>query len=217
MHRDPFEGLPTEIIIQLLQYIDDIVCQGDLRSFFPRVDNVSRSNSCFLLRELISGSQITLEIKKLIYGIAAINDLSISCQNLDEYFERISDDAVCHRFRISKAIALKIINIAVRIECLTPNSLAILKVDLQTSENTRMRYDPGQDHSAWIEEAEVHRTLWHLHHYSELRKVTKRRPMTLTRVGPAPRGGETWSWPQGSLDSLKKQKFGFQKQGFSFQ
>jgi hypothetical protein len=88
LHRDPFASSNKD---QILQSIDDVVCQDDLRSFFPRVDSVARSNSCFLLRELISGPKITLEIRKLIYGIAAINDLSISCQDLDESFERISD------------------------------------------------------------------------------------------------------------------------------
>ncbi|KAL3454638.1 hypothetical protein BJX65DRAFT_5071 [Aspergillus insuetus] len=66
--------------------------------------------------------------------------------------------------------------------------------------------DTTQDHPARVEEAKVYRTLWHHHHDSEFRKVTKSTPMTLTRVGPAPRGRETWSWPQGSMDSLKKYK-----------
>ncbi|KAL2852977.1 hypothetical protein BJX68DRAFT_47850 [Aspergillus pseudodeflectus] len=61
MHREPFERLPTEIIIQILHYFDDIVRQDDLGSFFPRIDSVVRSNSCFLFRELISGPKITLD------------------------------------------------------------------------------------------------------------------------------------------------------------
>ncbi|KAJ0422187.1 hypothetical protein BJY00DRAFT_311251 [Aspergillus carlsbadensis] len=206
MQRDPFERLPTEIIIQILQYVDDIVLQDDLRSFIPRVDSVVGSNSWFLLRQLISGPKVTLKIRRLIYGIATIHDSSTKCRDLDEYLELIYNDAVCRRLRMSDAIALKIIDIAVRIERLTPNCLAILKHDLQTSKNKHIRYDPSQDHPAWIEEAEVYRTLWHLHHYSDLRKVTNSAPMTLTRAGPAPRGGETWTWPRGSLDSLKKYK-----------
>ncbi|KAL4962468.1 uncharacterized protein BDV14DRAFT_210621 [Aspergillus stella-maris] len=184
---DPFDKLPPELIQLILTQADDFVGVESLLSVSPRVAAVLQARPT-ILHDLLSSNPITTlpHIRRLCYGIIHLN--TMHCSDFDSYL-RVDETP-----KIEYTDALAIILLGARVQRLACACLSRMKqrfmstlrrVPAATQSGADLANNASRPFS-WMEEYRVYSSLWHLQHYSTLRKTAS----------------ERWDWSTGLLDSL---------------
>lgn len=187
---DPFARLPPELITQIIIYIADFSAVESFISASPQVHAVFKAQPS-IVRDLIQSDPIAslLEIQKLCHNISLVQTSLAQCPSLAHYqqaCDRIPDfgytEALC-----MLQLAAQTQRLACACMTLIQNNIvsALREVpagSLSGPDRVRKTRDPF----SWIEEYRVYCSLWHLQHYSYLRKTAR----------------ERWSWDEASTRDL---------------
>ncbi|KAF9885831.1 hypothetical protein FE257_012303 [Aspergillus nanangensis] len=218
---DPFSQLPPELIRQIIQSTDDFVGLESLLSASPRVSHVFQASPHSLLQDVVTSNPMTTtpKIQKLFWNIARIHKPPpVQCTSLDDYIlltttpRESPSPSPPSSMVVSAHLARLMIQIAAqtqRLACLCLSTLqrnfvaavGASSTDSLASEgggtlSGSCRASKASEPFWWIEEYRVYWSLWHLRHYSDLRKAVE--VLSPARHDPQTR----WSWPLNSIERL---------------
>ena len=197
---DPFESLPTEIVENIIFYSADFVGIESLLSVSPWVNSrIFQAQPRRITLDLINSNSITTmpEVQQLLRNVVIINNPSThfptseSCLHL--YTNNKGDCIPGSAFdalpdNITTLEIFHIIHIAANIQHLACMCLYTMQQNFISAVGNSLGSAASQraaEPIAWVEEYPVYWALWHLQHYSALRKAAKFR----------------WGWPK---ESVKK-------------
>lgn len=193
-------SLPAEIIQKIISYTADFTGMESLLSASSWVNTIFQAQPRRITLDLIKSNPITTmpEIQQLLRNIAIIESPSTSCTNLENYLHicMINDNDSTRSGapdllpdQITTPQIFHIIHIAANIQCLACMCLYIIQQNFISAVTNSLGSAASQraaEPIVWIEEYRVCWTLWHLQHYSALRKTAKYR----------------WRWPNESVKKL---------------
>jgi hypothetical protein len=189
---DSFEKLPPEVIQQILANIGDFAGIENSLLASRRLNAVFQAQPTRIIQELILLNPITCmpEIQKLCYNIGHLSISSLQCPDLEHYHQTCEDPPT-----LGYTESRHILKIAAQIQRLACKCLSIMREGLiKTLDNIpadSISGPPLQIQNAsqpftWTEEYRTYWALWHLHHYSHLRKAATQR----------------WNWNESSIREL---------------
>jgi hypothetical protein len=191
-NMDSFEKLPPEVIQQILANIGDFAGIENSLLASRRLNAVFQAQPTRIIQELILLNPITCmpEIQKLCYNIGHLSISSLQCPDLEHYHQTCEDPPT-----LGYTESRHILKIGAQIQRLACKCLSIMREGLiKTLDNIPADSISGpplqiQNTSqpfTWTEEYRTYWALWHLHHYSHLRKAATQR----------------WNWNESSIREL---------------
>lgn len=191
-NMDSFEKLPPEVIQQILANIGDFAGIENSLLASRRLNAVFQAQPTRIIQELILLIPITCmpEIQKLCYNIGHLSISSLQCPDLEHYHQTCEDPPT-----LGYTESRHILKIGAQIQRLACKCLSIMREGLiKTLDNIpadSISGPPLQIQNAsqpftWTEEYRTYWALWHLHHYSHLRKAATQR----------------WNWNESSIREL---------------
>lgn len=201
---DVFYKLPTEIVLCILHHAADFAAVDSLLRVSPRVREIFESNARRITEDLLAGCSNTWRLDTLFRTSALIRTQTFQCTSFHEYHERTrptpaftkawKDDQFSHSNTLRSMI-----EVAAQIQRL---SCAVISTMIN---NLRLASDPssilprgwemhGLAQSSWIEDYRVHRALWCLQVFSDLRRATSSEPVQPNDAHGSSWGG--WNWSQ---------------------
>lgn len=187
---DSFARLPPELITQIIIYIADFSAVESIISASPQVHAVFQAQPS-IVRDLIQADPITSfpEIQKLCNNISLIHSSLAQCPDLAHYQQ------ACDRIpNFGYTEALCMLRLAAQTQRLACTCLTLIQNNLVSalcevpagSLSGPDRVRKVREPFSWTEEYRVYSSLWHLQHYSYLRKAAT----------------ERWGWDQASIQTL---------------
>ncbi|KAL2871452.1 uncharacterized protein BJX67DRAFT_377222 [Aspergillus lucknowensis] len=187
---DPFEKIPPELIRQIILYTADFATVENVISVSPHIFAVLQAHLT-ITRDLILDNPITSlpEMQRLCYNIALINSPLTHIVDLPDYQQSCEGTP-----SFSDEQSLCLIQTAAQIQRLACACLSLIQRNLvsavehlpASSINGPERAIKAVEPFSWIEEYRVYWSLWHLRHYSDLRKAAT----------------QHWSWSESSVHGL---------------
>ena len=207
---DPFERLPPELIRLILLHIADFASVQTILSASPWVNSVFHARPRTLILDLVASNPITAvpEIQKLFQGIALIHSPFVHCASLDDYLDmtRKNTPSDILSQHLSETEQSQMVQIAARIQhlaciCLSTmqrNFVSALEASATGPLSAAVSPQKASRPFSWIEEYRVYWALWHLQHYSDLRKAVEGQTGARDKTSR----GCRWSWPANSIERL---------------
>ena len=187
---DSFARLPPELITQIIIYIADFSAVESIISASPQVHAVFQAQPS-IVRDLIQADPITSfpEIQKLCNNISLIHSSLAQCPDLAHYQQ------ACDRIpNFGYTEALCMLRLAAQTQRLACTCMALMRNNLVSalsevpagSLSGPDRVRKAREPFSWTEEYRVYCSLWHLQHYSYLRKAAT----------------ERWGWDKAATQDL---------------
>ncbi|CAG7927895.1 unnamed protein product [Penicillium olsonii] len=203
---DPFQRLPTELVLQIIADTADFTGVENLISVSRKVRAVFQCNSREIMQAVSSSNPMTSqpEIKRLVSNAAVICNPSIQCSSLHEYRELTATNDKLYsaqRFQ-SPEVACRMLHVAAQIQALACACLTRMRENLVSGVGSSPADAQGARRPfSWIEEYRMYWALWHIRCYSELRKAVGMpllSPCTTDDSLIDPR----WKWPYHEMQAL---------------
>ncbi|KAI9036088.1 uncharacterized protein KD926_002465 [Aspergillus affinis] len=189
---DPFTKLPPELLARILIYAADFSAVESIISASPRVNAVFRAQPT-IVRDLVSGDPIAglPEIQTMCHNISLIQTLSVEFPSLVDY-RRICQSPP--PFEYTEELASFTLHLTARTQRLACACLILIQQNfvsaltgthaggISASDRVKVAREPF----SYTEEYRVYSSLWHLQHYSSLRKAAT----------------ERWAWDETSMRGL---------------
>ncbi|OJI97586.1 hypothetical protein ASPVEDRAFT_301060 [Aspergillus versicolor CBS 583.65] len=187
---DPFTRLPPELITQIILYIADFSAVESFISASPQVQAIFQAQPS-IVQDLLQSDPITSfpEIQKLCYNISLIQTSLPQCPNLAHYQQSCDHIPV---FDYTEALCM--LRLAARTQRLACTCMTTIQHNLISPLSEVPagslcgpdRVRKAREPFSWTEEYRVYCSIWHLQHYSCLRKAAT----------------ERWGWDQTSIQTL---------------
>ncbi|KAL2809890.1 hypothetical protein BJX63DRAFT_338796 [Aspergillus granulosus] len=179
---DPFERLPSELVQQIIACTGDFTGVESILLASPQVNAVFQAQPARILKDLILSNSITCmpEIERLCYNIGLLNNPSLYCKDLDDYHQTCEGTPA-----LGYTKSLYVIQIGAQIQRLACTCLSFMQQNLISTMNNipagslfdgpPLNIQIASNTFSWTEEYRVYWALWHLQHYSHLRKAATNR------------------------------------------
>lgn len=200
---DPFNKLPTEIVLCMLHHTTDFVGLDSLLCVSPRIQTVFQASALRITEDILAGCPYTWRLEPLFRTSALIRTPAFQCSSFNEYHSRTRDTPAFIKAwkddQFSHSNTLRsMIRVAARIQRLSCAVISTMLDKLRLAGQSSSVLPPGWEvhglaPSSWIEEYRVHRSIWVLQVFSDLHRAKHSKPVEPNNSQESSWGGWNWS------------------------
>jgi hypothetical protein len=203
---DPFNKLPTEIVLCILHHTTDFVGLDSLLCVSPWIRAVFQTSALQITEDILAGCPYTWRLESLFRTSTLIRTPAFQCSTFHEFHKRTRDTPAFikawndDQFSHSKTLR-SMIRVAARVQRLSCAVISTMLNNLRLAGESSSVLPPGwEGHglapSSWIEDYRVYRAIWVLQVYSDLHRATTSETVEPNNSQESSWGGWSWDKPK---------------------
>lgn len=209
---DPFEKLPVEIILPILNLTADFTGVDSLLAASPAINAVFNANSSRIISGLLEACPSTAqELHHLFRIVHCIRTPSFQPRYMCSFILRCPVPKPDH----DPSVARSMIHVASQIQYLACACLTKLFANFRSAHNAVLPAEWLNDEEggvspfSWIEEFRVYRALWRLQINSDLCRAVKSVPEPVMERGfqEEEKAWGGWTWSSAEIDKIDTDYF----------